>query len=142
MHTTDAALTLMAKMALADGKVDDKERGLLSELLELARSGQSIDELLSLAADHSIADLAASVTAYEDGFFVAFRAYMMATVDGHFDAAEMRLYRSLLQLFKISKDDQELIETTNVALTATIPVEPPARVMELYERSSFAAEGS
>ncbi len=128
----------MAKMALADNVIDQSERDMLEQFCSASCSGLGIDAALDQARTSKVDELAAHVTRYADRFFVALRAYMMATVDSEVHEAELKLYRHLLESFSIPRDDQELIRRTALDMHSTEPAEPDPRIHDLFQKSSFA----
>ncbi len=138
MNPTHAALRVIAKMALSDGKISPEERELLEELTATLAGENEIDTLIADVATQSLEELTASVEKYEDRFFIALRAYSMAHVDNHFDAEEEKLYERLIDSFEITTQDRQLIRRCEALSRAPNPQPPEGRVAELFERSSFA----
>lgn len=137
MTSQESALLIIAKLALADGRIDEAEREFLTLLLEQSPSELRIDDLLKAAPKAELAELVGKVEKYEDRFFIALRAYLMAHVDWEYDRQEESLYGSLVKLLAIEAEDLELIKQTEIDLRSPEPKEPAPRVQELYERSSF-----
>ena len=136
----DAALLLMAKMAAVDGAIADEERESLAEMSQACGVDRAVDATLAAAAEASVEDLCARLDRYEDRFFVALRAYMLARSDTDFSSDERALYRDLVDRLGISELDQALIRRVESAARAITPRPVPRRVEELYARSSFAPQ--
>ena len=133
-----AALKVLAKMALSDGVVSRGEREFLCEFMDSDRSEDEYDALIEEARRRSLEELLGEVHRYEDGFFIALRAYFMAHVDKHFDTAEAALFDRLVEILGITPADRRLIERTGSSQNATTPTPVASRIELLYGRSSFA----
>lgn len=136
MKTKRAAALVMARMALADGQITEEERGFLEPVLP---QGESVDEVLAEAKNHTMAELLAQVDNYADRFFIAMRAASMAYVDLEFDAKEEAALERLLGAVNLSDEDMTLLRETVDDMGKADPSPPGARLAELFEQSSFAA---
>lgn len=135
MSARKAAVLVMAKMALADGKLAEEERDMLAPLLD---GGDTLDALLEIAAKKKLDELVEPIDGYADRFFIALRARSMAAVDEQFDASEEAFYDRLVEKLGISADDRKIIEQHVASFDSLDPTPPDARVEELYKQSSFA----
>jgi hypothetical protein len=133
-----AALTLMAKMALADGSVKPNERDLLGEMLCAPGVFNDITLLLEDAHQHELAALSRQLKRYEDRFLVALRAYVVAHADGALVAEEHRMYRELVALLDLTGEDVQLIARAEQHLREEQPHSDSQRIMQIYRSSSFA----
>ncbi len=133
-----AAILVMAKMALVDGTFSNIEKTYLAAMAGTT----SLDDLLAEARDVPLEDLCRQVDRYEDRFFIALRAYSMAYIDQHFEVEERQAFARLVEMLGIAEEDRRLIEATHAAAESEQPEEPPARLRELYEASSFAGVSS
>ncbi len=131
-----AALLVLAKMSLSDGALSREERDLLEDLLG-ENPETSLDELLLQAKSLSLDELVGQIDSYPDRFFIALRAYAMAHVDAHFDAAESALFEQLTALLKITPDDMALIAATEAEVEVALEEDHAPRLAELYAASSF-----
>lgn len=134
-----AALAVMAKMCLCDGRVTDEEMQLLLAMMDQPDKG-NLRELLAQVQHVPMPALCDKLTVYADKFFIALRAYSMAHVDAHFDASEEVAYNQLIMELGISKEDVALIHECENAQSHMEEVEPPQRLIELYNSSSFNTE--
>jgi tellurite resistance protein len=135
MDSKQVALLLLAKMALADGNIDQEEREML---LDIVQDPLVLNDLIAQAKSCHLDELIGQLDNYADKFFVALRAFMIAHVDEHFDVEEERLFRQLVSKLEITPEDIELIE-----LVAEFSADPtkhalPTRLEQLYLQSSFA----
>ncbi len=137
MDTRESAALVLARMALADGTIDPTEREFLAEFCREVGVGAGVDTLIETAGGRSLEELVGAVRGYEDRFFIALRAYLMARVDASFDVSEERLFGDLVAALEIRPDDRRLIERTHRQLEAEEPGAPDPRIMELYRASSF-----
>lgn len=124
----------MAKMALADGKISEEERGFLESMLE---EGEDLEELLALARQQTLAELVAPIEIYADRFFIALRAACIAHIDVDFDAQEESTFRDLTATLGLSESDSALILDGVHSLDDPHAV-PNPRIEQLFEESSFA----
>ena len=138
MQAKRAALGVMAKMALADGNVDDDERELLVDMAG-GDGAALVDAAIADAKSQPLEQLAAAVGKYEDRFFVALRAYAVAHADRKFDVSEQHLFQRLAALFELTADDLRLIRRAEGNSHAIDPKPLDPRVEELFRNSSFAA---
>lgn len=134
MNARLATLTVLAKMALSDGKVTAEERAFLEELVD---ETETVDELLERSRNRPLADLLEPLENYADRFFVAMRAANMARLDANLDAREEALYDELVEVLAITVDDRALITRTVESLHADPPSPVEPRVEELFCQSSF-----
>ena len=123
MNGKRIAALVMAKMALSDGEVTEEERGFLAPVLP---EGESIDQVLEEAKDHTLKDLIGRVDNYADRFFIAMRAAAMAHVDLEFDAAEEAALDRLMSAVNLSADDTALLEQTIKDMENAQPSPPSA----------------
>ncbi len=134
MSTKRTALLVMARMALADGNVGQQERELILPLLD---SPDQLEGLLEEAQAAPLPQLLAQVDRYADRFFIAMRAASMAHIDGQFSGGEQFFYADLLDQLQLRPEDVTLIQTSIRQLDELEPVEPDARIGELFQQSSF-----
>jgi uncharacterized membrane protein YebE (DUF533 family) len=137
MSHTDSALLVLAKLALADGKIDCSEEGFLADMITDSETYTDIQKLLEEASNKSLAEMVNRLEKYEDKFFVAMRAYLMAHVDLHLDLREEAMLNELVTLLEISDADQQLIKETEKNLKKDDPAQPSERIQLLYQASSF-----
>lgn len=130
-HTRRATVAIMARLALVDGNVSDEEFDLLSEWVPK----EDLPELFRSVADKPITDLVRGIESYQDRFFIALRAYIIAHEDLDFDESEKAFYQELIDIMQISDDDQLLIKNTALGRG-----EPDPRLETLYMDSSFYKE--
>ncbi len=134
MSAKRAILLTMAKMALADGKVAEQERGFLEPLLD---ENDTVDGLLEEAKGKEVSELTAGIDRYADRFFVALRAASMAMIDEELDLKEEKLYQELVETLEISVDDQQLIQRSVDDLNAVNPQPIDPRIEALFQQSSL-----
>lgn len=132
--TRQALILVMAKMALADGKISEEERGFLESMLE---EGESLPKLLDAAGRQTLAQLVAPIELYADRFFIALRAACIAHIDVDFDAQEEAAFQELIVTLGLSSDDSELI-LEGVHSLDDLHATPNPRIEQLFEQSSFA----
>jgi tellurite resistance protein len=132
--TRNALVLVMAKMALADGRISEEEQGFLTSMLE---DEEQLDQLLETARNSSLKDLVAPIELYADRFFVALRAACIAHIDVEFDAREESVFADLIRELGITDSDRELIMQGVHSLDDPQAV-PNARIEKLFEESSFA----
>lgn len=137
MSHVDSALLVLAKLALADGKIDVSEESFLTVMMDESESYHDIDELIRDANSKTLVDMVGKLEKYEDKFFVALRAYLMANVDLHYDATEEEMFNRLIGLLGITDDDRELIRATEASIKEEDPQAPSERIQALYKASSF-----
>ena len=137
MSHVDSALLVLAKLALADGKIDVSEESFLTVMMDESDNYNDIDALIREANSKTLVDMVGQLEKYEDKFFVALRAYLMANVDLHYDATEEAMFNKLIGLLGITDEDRELIRATEAGLKEEEPQPPAARITELYQASSF-----
>ncbi|MFN0060413.1 MAG: TIGR00730 family Rossman fold protein [Planctomycetota bacterium] len=133
-----AALTLIAKMALADGVAVSGERDLLGEMLGNPGLFRDVEQMLDVAAQTDLAALSRRLTRYEDRFLVALRVRIVAHSDGELVAAEDAFYSELLAALELGAEDQRLIERSEARIRAELPHDSADPVLAIYRRSSFA----
>ncbi|CAM2063825.1 TerB family tellurite resistance protein [Sulfidibacter corallicola] len=132
-----AALRLWAKMAVIDGKVHPDERSLLEFLIQVHAPDTDIDYLLGSVRDIHMDDLIATVTTYEDRFFIAMNAYALATVDEDYSDRERRFFDRLSASFSLSEEDLDLLKQTVANEHSEDPQPPDPRLEDLFSRSNF-----
>ncbi|MDF1664723.1 MAG: hypothetical protein P1V97_23390 [Planctomycetota bacterium] len=137
MSHVDSALLVLAKLALADGKIDVSEESFLTVMMDESENFHNIDELIREANSKTLAEMIERLEKYEDKFFVALRAYLMANVDLHYDATEEAMFNRLIGLLGITEDDRELIRATEASIKDEEPQPPSERIQALYQASSF-----
>ena len=137
MSHVDSALLVLAKLALADGKIDISEETFLTVMMDESENYHDIEELIREAQSKTLIDMVDKLDKYEDKFFVALRAYLMANVDLHYDATEEAMFNRLVGLLGIHDDDRELIRATEASLKDEEPQPPSERIQMLYKASSF-----
>lgn len=135
MDEKTAALSIMAKMALCDGNVDETERSMIADLLE---QDAQVDEVIAIAKKTSLDELVGVVKSYADRFFVALRAYFVAHADDAFDVKEQALFERIVELMELTEEDLTLIRETEAAMRSGKQTAPAPRFEELYKQSSFA----
>lgn len=141
MSTMNKALLVLAKLALADGKIEPNEREFLEEYVGQSAAFETVDGLLEVAKGQSLEDMLSELDcSYEDKFFIALRAYLMAHVDHHYDVKEEALFNKLVDSLGILKSDRALIHEAELLVKAQEPRDPPLRIQELYRKSSFSKE--
>jgi uncharacterized membrane protein YukC len=131
--TRQSLILVMAKMALADGKISEEEHGFLDSLLE---PEETMEELLATAKTSTLKDLVAPIELYADRFFIALRAACIAHIDVDFDAQEESVFSELVQELGITEDDRALIMEGVQNLDNPSAV-PNPRIEQLFEESSF-----
>jgi len=135
MTPARASLLLMAKIALSDGVLVEKEREFLIPLLA---QDETIESLLEEAQRNSYKELAAPVESYPDRFIVALRTATMAAVDRSFHEQEIHDLKELMDLLDISHSDWQVIQQSLDTMHIHQSVITDPRVEELYKKSSFA----
>lgn len=136
-HAKSAAIAVMAHMALIDGEVSPEEQ----EQLELWVSQAELPALLESVRNRPMAELVADVSAYEDKFFIALRAFAMAHEDQHFDDLEEASYLRLITALGIEAEDKKLIEKAVLAENRFELSEPDPRLERMYLKSCFVGGG-
>jgi tellurite resistance protein len=131
--TRQALILVMAKMALADGKISDEEHGFLDSMLA---PGESLEALLATAKASTLHDLVAPIEHYADRFFVALRAACIAHIDVDFDAQEETVFAALIEELGITEDDRRLI-MEGVRNLDNPDAVPDPRIEKLFNESSF-----
>lgn len=131
--TRQALILVMAKMALADGKISEEERGFLESMLE---EGEDLQELLDQARQKTLSELVSPIELYADRFFIALRAACIAHIDVDFDAREESTFQDLVQTLGLTPSDRELILDGVHSLDDPHAV-PNPRIEQLFEQSSF-----
>lgn len=135
MDAKTAALSIMAKMALCDGNVDDAERSMIADLVG---SDEGVDRILATAKEAKLEELVDALDAYPDRFYVALRAYFVAHADDDFDVKEQAFFATIVDMMKLEEADLELIRETEQAMRSDAAAEPAPRFQELFEQSSFS----
>ena len=68
MSHTDSALLVLAKLALADGKIDCSKEGFLADMITDSETYTDIQKLLEEAGNKSLAEIVNRLEKYEDKF--------------------------------------------------------------------------
>lgn len=139
MNPTQVCAVLIAKMALRDGVLDPTEQEFLTEMCEVLVD-DTVDHIISLAESSGLDVLIPQVEKYEDRFFIAVRAYMMAHADDHYDESERAFFDELVEALEITASDRALIEGLAADEQRAEAFEPSPRLLSLYESSSFYRE--
>lgn len=137
MDTRVPSLAVLAKMALMDGVVEPAERAFLEEVVSTSNVDTTVDQLFDLAATQTLEELIEKVDKYEDRFFIALRAYLVAHSDQHYDVEEEAFFNNLVEVLGINDDDRAHIEQAEKNLQLEEPPEPDPHILELYYNSSF-----
>ena len=108
MNPRTACVVILAKMALENGDLDGKEGKLLQRVC--GRLGLPHEKVAELAREKRLGEVLENVVDRADRVVVAFHAYLMANIDGEFDAWEKELYDLVLTILEISPADQQALE--------------------------------
>lgn len=135
IHMVNALI--LAKMALMDGVIDDREKTMLNEVCAELPSRPDVDELIENARRTPIDSLLSGIKSYEDQLLIAMRAFSMANVDADFHPDEQSLYEQIAQTFDISSTDRELIEEVGLLALEHSMSHFPKRMIDIYAQSSF-----
>ncbi len=136
MDSHEAALLLLAKMALADGESDDEERQYLGSLVP---DRDELDALLERAKEFELRALVSPMTHYPDRFVVAMRLAVMATINLDLDKRERALFDEVVELMELTDEDHRLIKEEAASLaTDEVREKIHPRVAELRAESSLS----
>ena len=138
MDNKKAALLILTRMAISDGKLTDEELNQLHEMIKFFALEISSEELITEAKTSEINALIEYLPKYEDRFFTAMRSYSIAMIDEDFDHQEEILFEELIGKLQITNEDRLLIEESERAMMNDGDWLPPVRLLELYNNSSFA----
>ncbi|MCB9752397.1 MAG: TerB family tellurite resistance protein [Myxococcales bacterium] len=136
MDSETAAITIMAKMALSDGRVSAEERESLRDILH---ADDRVDAAIERARQTGLRELVDALDRYADRFFVAVRALSMAAADARFDVKEEEFFVRLVEALDIVPGDMSLLlrRTQGDEGDPEADDDVGARLRELWRQSSF-----
>lgn len=136
MDARRAALLTLIKMAQHDGRVVDAEARFIVDTAN-KMGFADIKILAREAAATDLDQLLRRIFGYEDRFFIALYAYLLAQADGVVDARENYAHLGLIAKLAIRPEDRRLIEDiqTHSSLRDFIAQHP--RLRDYVRNSSF-----
>ena len=127
---------MISKIAFQDGVLSPLEVACIADIAD-ELSIPLPDDLTILSQAHSISDLLRHVRSYEDRFFIAARAWMVALADEELTHNERVAIDDMMRRLGIRASDKAIIQKIQPGMTTTELRFLDDRIEHLYVRSSF-----